>query len=341
MKSRELAEMMPEVFLKILFVLAVADPPAYAQDKVLIAYGGHNETVVPMWVGIEKGLFRKHGLDVRMLQVRSGQMILSTLASGSVQAVWPAPSSILNAVSGGLKVACVASGSNRIPRELLVQKEMKSIEDLRGRLFGVQSIGGGMWLRAMIVLENLGVDVDRYQLKMRVVGDDAMVSQALITGNIDAAILPYSFSSLVKRAGLRSLADTAEIKAPFQGSTLCFQRSTIESSPDLILRLLKGLVEALVFVLDPSDKAPVTEILRKNLRLAKAEDVEASYRVLRLMTTLDVSPNPEAWRAMQRIVTRLNPKVGQVDLGSVLNGTFARSLEESGFLPEMRKKLAR
>ena len=35
---------------------------AYAAGPLLIAYGGHNETMAPLWVGIEKGLFRKHGL---------------------------------------------------------------------------------------------------------------------------------------------------------------------------------------------------------------------------------------------------------------------------------------
>ena len=36
---------------------------ALAAGPLLIAYGGHNETMVPLWVGIEKGLFRKHGFD--------------------------------------------------------------------------------------------------------------------------------------------------------------------------------------------------------------------------------------------------------------------------------------
>ncbi|MBI4524330.1 MAG: ABC transporter substrate-binding protein [Deltaproteobacteria bacterium] len=332
-----------QVFAYLLFLLFPLAPihSLLAEEKVLIAYGGHNETVVPMWLAVEKGLFKRHGLEVRMLQVRSGQIIMSTLASGGVQAVWPAPSSVLNAAAGGLKIQCVASGSNKIPRELVVQKEIRSIDDLRGKIFGVQSIGGGMWLRAMIVLESLGVNPEKHALKLRVVGEDATITQALITGNIDAAILPYSFSSLVKRAGLRSLADTADLKAAFQGSTLCLQKSTTESSPDLVQRLVKGLAEALALVLDPSHKPDVMEIIRRNLRFSKAEDMEASYKVLRLMTTLDVAPNVDAWRAMQRLVSRLNAKVGQVELDQVLNGTYVRSLEESGFLPDVRKRLQR
>jgi hypothetical protein len=34
-----------------------------------------------------------------------------------------------------------------------------------------------------------------------------------------------------------------------------------------------------------------------------------------------------------------NPKVGQLDLSQLLTPNFVRNLEESGFLPEARKKV--
>src|SRR4029077_2997095 len=54
----------------IFLLLHLAAPSAaQAQEKLLISYGGHNETVGPMWVAVDKGLFKKYGLDVNMLQV--------------------------------------------------------------------------------------------------------------------------------------------------------------------------------------------------------------------------------------------------------------------------------
>ena len=102
--------------------------------------------------------------------------------------------------------------------------------------------------------------------------------------------------------------------------------------------LVKGLIEAVLIIHDPSHKQDVMEILKKHLRLAKAEDVESSYKVLRVQTTLDVAPSLPSWRATQRIVARVNPRVGQVDIEQLLEGSFVRSLEESGFLPEMRRR---
>ena len=324
----------------VFFILVIAaSPTVRAQEQVLVPYGGQNETVAHMWVGIEKGLFKKYGLDVKMLQVRSGPIIMSALASGAVKVIWPAPSSVLSAASGGLKVSCAASPMDKIPRELVVRKEIKSFDDLRGKVFGVQSIGGGFWLQTMVPLESLGLDPDRYQLRMRVIGDTATVTQALIAKMIDAAMLPYSFSEPAKREGLHSLADIGKLKFPFQGNSICFQRDLIVNSPDLIMSLVKGVIEAVVLIHDPKHKQDVMEILKKNLRLAKAEDVETSYKVLQLGATVEVAPNMEAWKTIQRVVSRVNPAVRQVDLREVLEGSFVRSLEENGFLPGIRKKL--
>jgi ABC-type nitrate/sulfonate/bicarbonate transport system substrate-binding protein len=314
-------------------------PASQAQDKILMSYGGFNETVGPMWVAVDKGFFKKHGLDVSMLQVRNGQVSLTALMSGDVQAFWPAISSVLSGVSGGAKIGCIASPFNRIARELIVRKEIDSLAALREKVVGVQSIGGGFWLQTMIVLERLGVDPDKNGLKLRVIGDEPTLLQALLASNIDAAVITIASAGIAKRAGLRSLANTAELKVPYQGVGVCTRSDRITNSPDVMLRLVKGMIEGVTFIHEPRNKREVIAILRKNLRLSTDQDAETSYNSLRLVSTLDVAPDPEAWRNVQRFVSRVTPKVAQLDIHQIINGNFVKTLEENGFLPEERKKL--
>jgi NitT/TauT family transport system substrate-binding protein len=150
-----------------LFVLCLLPPsPASAQapSPLLVAYAGQNETAGPMWVGIEKGSFKKYGLDVRMVQLRTGALSMATLASGQVQFVYGSPANALSATAGEMKIQCAASPIQKIPRELIARKDIRSIEELRGKVFGVQSIGGGLWLQTMISLDNLGIDPEKYKL---------------------------------------------------------------------------------------------------------------------------------------------------------------------------------
>ena len=312
---------------------------AFAQERFRVSYGGFNETATSMWVGIERGLFKKYGIDAQMVQVRNGALSIATLVAKEVEAVWPAQSTILSTVSGGIKLTCIGGPVNKIPRNLMVRKEVKSAEDLRGKTVGVQSIGGGLWLQTMIILDHLGVDPDKYGIKVRVIGDEATLAQAMITNNIDFGVITYGLSETLYSQGFRSLVDAGDISAPYQGPEVCGLKESVTSRNEFYLRVAKGLAEAVAFILDDNNKPEVTKVLQRNLRLSRNDVIEGSYKVLRKMTTLDMAPNVAAFKSVQRIVARINPKIAQVDLDQVIDPSFVRSLESSGFLAELRKKL--
>lgn len=315
---------------------------ANAAGPLLIAYGGFNETMAPLWVGVEKGLFKKHGVDAHVLQTRSGQIMMATLASGGASLVWAAPSSALSSTAGGMKLGCFAAGNNKLARELIVRKGIESTEDLRGKTFGVQSIGGGAWLSTMVALDALGLDPDKYKLNVRVIGDTGTQTQALVSGNIDAAILPYSYAEMAKRAGARSLADAGALKLVYQATVMCALKDSTAATLDTNIALTKGLIESLIYILEPANKREVAAILKKNLRLSKDEDGEASARVAQLqMPNVEVGLNVDAWKTVRRLVARINPKVQEVDLDQVIVSSVTRNLEASGFMAEMRKRISR
>ena len=309
---------------------------------VLIAYGGFNETMAPMWVGVERGLFKKYGADAHVLQTRSGPIMMATLASGGVPMVWAAPSSALNSSASGMKLGCFAAGNNRLPRELIVRKGIDSLDDLRGKTFGVQSIGGGAWLSTMVALDALGLDLDKYKLNVRVIGDTGTQTQALVSGNIDAAILPYSYADIAKRAGARSLADAGALKIVYQATVLCALKDSNIVTPEMTIGLTKGLIESLIYILEPANKREVVATLKRNLRLGKDEDAEAAYRVAQLqMPNVEVGLNLDSWKTVRRLVARINPKVQEIDLDQVIVSSVMQNLEASGFMAEMRKRLPR
>ena len=322
-------------------VICVLSRAVFAQpsDAFRVSYGGYNETATPMWLGIDKGIFKRYGIDASMIQVRSGALSVAALVAKEVDAVWPAQSTILSTVFGGVKLGCIASPINKIPRLLVVRKDIATIEDLRGKVVGVQSIGGGFWLQTMIIFDSLGIDPDKYGLKFRVIGDGPVIAQALTTGNIDVAAMTYSLSESALKAGFRSMVDAAELKAPYQGPSVCALKEVLASRQDFFLRLTKGLAESTAFILDGGNKPEVVKTLMKHLRLAKAEEGESSYKVLRLMTTLDLAPNPAAFKIVQRVVAKVNPKIAQVDIDQIIDGSYVKTLESTGFLPELRRKI--
>lgn len=327
------------VIVSLLAIAIAANVSAQSLERFRVSYGGYNETATPMWLGIDRGIFRRHGIDASMIQVRSGALSVAALIANEVDAVWPAQSTILSTVFGGVKLGCIASAINKIPRLLVVRKEISNVEDLRGKVIGVQNIGGGFWLQTMIILDALGIDPDKHGLKFRVIGDGPVIAQALTSGNIDAAAMTYSLSEAPLKSGFRSLVDGADLKAPYQGPSMCALKEALSARRDFFQRLIRGLAEATAYILDDANKADVIKTLSKHLRLSKPDEGEASYKTLRLMTTLDLAPNPAAFKVVQRIVAKVNPKITQVEIDQIIDSSYVRTLENNGFLPELRRKV--
>jgi NitT/TauT family transport system substrate-binding protein len=305
-----------------------------------MSYGGHNETIGPYWIAIDRELYQKHGIDARLLQVRNAQISLTALVSGEVPVFLPSVGNVLSGVAAGAKIGCVAFPIKGISRELVVRKEIDSLAALRGKTIGVQSIGGGFWLATMMVLDGVGVDPDKAGIKMRVIGEEATIVQALLSSNIDAAVVTLPSAAVAKRGGMRSLVNSAEMRIPFQTVGICARNERIANSPDLMTRLTKGMIDGIVYILDSRNKRDVAAVLKKHLRLSTDEDAETSYHSLRSIASLDIAPDPATWKNIQRISARVNPKVAQVDVNEAINTSIVKALEDNGYLPEARKKVA-
>jgi len=123
---------------------------------------------------------------------------------------------------------------------------------------------------------------------------------------------------------------------------MCALKESSVVTAETMIALTKGLIESLIYILEPANRRDVAVVLKKNLRLSKDEDADAAARVARLrMPNLDVALNVDAWKTVRRLVTRINPKVQEVDLDQVIVTSVVQNLEASGFLPEMRKRIPR
>jgi ABC-type nitrate/sulfonate/bicarbonate transport system substrate-binding protein len=304
-----------------------------------MAYGGHNETIGPYWVAIERGIYQRHGIDARLLQVRNAQISLAALVSGEVPIFLPSVANVLSGVSAGAKLACGAFPIKGISRELVVRKEIDSLAALRGKTLGVQSIGGGFWLQTMMVLDGVGVDPDKIGMKLRVIGEEPTIVQALLAGNIDASVFTLPSAAVAKRGGMRGLVNSTGMRIPLQTVGICGRSERFAATPELMTRLVKGLIDAIVYILDERNKREVTAVMKKHLRLTSDEDAETSYHSLRSITSLDIAPDPAAWKNVQRFIARVNPRAGQLDVNDSINLSVINALEENGYLLEARRKL--
>src|ERR1051325_5709641 len=110
----------------------------------------------------------------------------AALAPAKTVISYAGSASILSAAAGGADLRAIASFSNRLSYTLIARPDVKKPEDLRGKRFGVQAIGGSVWMGAVLGLEYLGLDAKRDGINILSIGDQTVLAQALEAGTIDA-----------------------------------------------------------------------------------------------------------------------------------------------------------
>ena len=308
---------------------------------VRIAYGAFNEKILALWIGVEQGFFRKHGVNVELITIRTGGQTVAALASGDVQIAFTIPGSVLNAFVGGIDVAFFGGIVNRADGDFVVAPTIRRAEDLRGKRLGVQSIGGGVWSLSMLALEHLKLEPTRDKVTVLVLGDQSVLTQAMAAGRIDAAYLGYTFSALLKQKGFPVLLDIGKAPIPYQGLALAARRSYLKQNPQIVDAILRGALESVAFIQNPANREVSVKSLAKNLRLPNTKEAETGYDVLQWLYSLDIRPNLKGIQNMQRLLAVTNPKVAGVKVEDVVYDSAVDAVQKSVFYQELVNRAKR
>jgi NitT/TauT family transport system substrate-binding protein len=298
----------------------------------VISYASFNErTAGALLVAQDQGFFRKQDLDARLVYVRAGNVALSALAAGESQFYFGSGTGVtLGAVAGGLDGVFVAGLVNRLTGTFVVQPKIKTPADLKGRNIGVQSIGGGIWMITMLVLDHWGIDPKRDGINLRIVGDEAVLAQALATNLIEGTYLGYTFGSLMKRQGFHVLADLASLNIPYQSTGVFVRRSFLKTSPETVEKVLRAMTQATAYIERPENKTSVMNSLYKGLRLPRFQDAEEGYELMRTLYEQRIYPNTDGIRNAIRLLGTSNEKIRQLKAEDMVDDRLVRKLEKEG-----------
>jgi len=332
-RAKEMLRSFP--FALLCLFLGVSFVQAADQPLIRIAHGAFNEKVAALWIGVEQGFFRKHGLNVEVINIRSGPQTMAALVSGDIQMAYTIPGSVLSAAAGGMDIAFFGGVVNRGDGDFVVAPSIRRGEELKGKRVGVQSIGGGVWSMTMLALEYLELEPTRDKILIMIVGDQSVLTQALATGNIDAAYVGYTFSTILKEKGFRVLVDMGKAPVPYQGLALATQRSYLRQNPQIVDSILRAVVESIAFIQNPARKEATIKSLMKNLRLKNVQEAESGYQALQWLYSLDIKPNLKGIQNMHRLLAMTNPKMKSVKSEDVIDESAVQRVEKTDFYRDL------
>ena len=322
------------MFFITVLIAFLAGSESHAQTKVRIAHAAMNARVAPLWVAQDQRFFTKYGIDPEIISVRSAPITLAAMASGEIQIAQTGGTAVLGAAAGGAELKMLTSFTSRVIYDLVARPEIKSPQDLRGKRFGVQSIGGTVWMGAILGLEHLGLEPVRDKINILVVGDQTVLAQALVAGTIDATVLEGVHGRVLREKGFSILAQFSKVDIPFASTGLVARKAYIDKNPSAIEGALKAMLEGNAYALSANNKPSTLASLKQRL---KVDDRSAEEGYNDMLIGLDRKPYPSlaGLRNIQRLMNVLNPKVGKVKVEDLVEDRFLRALDQSGFIDKV------
>src|SRR6476661_6703384 len=246
--------------LLVLAALLCTDP-SWAQTKMTIATGV-DPVFSAYYVAQQEGLFKKHGLDVRINTGPSGSAMVAFLVNGQIESAFG--SEIAGVANHNLdpNVVVVAQATRLVRWIAVVGRNVDTLDQLKGKKVGIARGSGGevFWL-AMI--DKLKLNPADYTIVN--VEAPEMVA-ALERGNIDAFAVwePWPTRAMKAIPGTKILVNNEPIQ--IVRNFVYMNKVWAEANQEATARLMRALIQATEFIEANKDQAAqqVARFLRQD-----------------------------------------------------------------------------
>jgi ABC-type nitrate/sulfonate/bicarbonate transport system substrate-binding protein len=231
-------------------------PPTEGRsDKdTVVAVGSQWYGHIPVWVGIENGIFERHGFAVAWRFIGKSMDRLNAISSGEAQFASLGEIAMLSAMAQGNTRFYWVGNQDIAPgfEGLVARPGINSFEQLRGKRIGFP-FGSSVELTARMLLRQHGLDPDQdVRLVNLEVGDVPAVFRA---GNVDAALIwepGFSQVKAVEGASVLGMDTDTEVYRRFGTMTgpdvLVMGRAWADADLERAKRFLVAYFEALDWV---------------------------------------------------------------------------------------------
>ena len=248
---------------------------AESLPKVVIGYPASSIASIQLFIAQEKGFFREEGLEVQLNQVRADAAMAAVL-TGELFAYDSVGTSV-RAFQKGAPVKILAVNLQSPLFWLVARPELKSFNELKGKVMGTTSFGGVQHLAGLRMLRRGGVNQE--EVTVILAGDPATQLQSIVNGVIHIAVLSPPTVILARdKFKLNVLADALDEFPSFFQSGLAVTDKSLSSQNDLVKRILRARAKANRFFFETESGASevIAKVLKVDLPVARE-----SYRISR------------------------------------------------------------
>lgn len=217
-----------------------------ADGLTKVTLGTYNGTCeAPLYAAYENGTFKKHGLDVEIVNINA-ETLKEGLASGKIDGAQISPG-MFKSIEQGLDIK-LTNGVHTgcIQGVTLKNSSINSVKDLKGKKIGIDAIGGVPQVLLSIELGKEGIDAKNGV--QWAVYPQANLEQALEKGDIDAFAAWDPYGAMAVSSGkAKKIYGNSNMDGKSEDSYCCFvgvSGKLAKDNPEVTKALTEAFAEA-------------------------------------------------------------------------------------------------
>jgi ABC-type nitrate/sulfonate/bicarbonate transport system substrate-binding protein len=253
------------------FSLTVPRPGAPAElRKFVMGYSTVGAMAAGMWMAKEIGAYEKYGIDAELIYISSGPTVVQALLGGDVVGGIAATNAVIAAVLRGAPMVSVLSTANRPYHRLWVQPEIKSFDDLKGKILGVTRFGSVTDNLTRMILKKYGLE---NSVQVRQMGGTIEVSSAFQNKQIAGAV---TSSLRVDNMQPRVLAKLEDMGFFYSMDVIAHARDDLKKNPQVVEGMVRAYTEGVAAIHFQKERANRT--IAKYARLRDPKKIDEIYQ---------------------------------------------------------------
>jgi ABC-type nitrate/sulfonate/bicarbonate transport system substrate-binding protein len=297
-----------------------------------VGVSGNGVTFFTLWMAEAGGFFKKAGLNVQVVDLPGGTRSLQVLLAGKIAATHAGLGPLTQANNQGADLRMIASTSNTIPFTIFSDPNVKTAADLKEGKIGISTFGSEADLAVALALKQLGLN--RKDVTVVQIGENATRLQALLAGQLTATPLAEPMASLARAQGLNPLIDFTTV--PWVSTGVVVKRNQLESQRGLVASFLRAYIEGAY--LARADEQQAKQVIKFKYKTNDANAINATYNEFKRTMPVDAEVSRAGAENVFEQMQAIGLNVGSRKIEDHINNDIIQSLRTEGFFNAMKRK---
>jgi ABC-type nitrate/sulfonate/bicarbonate transport system substrate-binding protein len=193
-------------------------------------------------------------------------------------------------------------------------------------------------LALLVGLRRFGIDADKGQATIVAAGQEPERIAGLSTGAIAATVISPEYRTKLEQLGVNMLADLRTLNIPWETSSVITTVKNAQTKRDMLERVVRAILQAHAFILNPANRARVIELTTTQLALKSQQDAASVYDdLVKFYVFKKPYPTRDGFANVIAEVAKQLPKAAAIKYEDVVDTSIIEKLDKSGFIDALYK----